>query len=47
VEILTLADARQKLKRWRQDYNYHRPHSTLDDRTPAELAVACHGGKHG
>lgn len=33
-----LADARQKLERWRTDYNEHRPHSSLDDRTPAEFA---------
>jgi putative transposase len=33
-----LADAREKLDRWRHDYNEHRPHSALDDRTPAEFA---------
>jgi putative transposase len=33
-----LADARQKLERWRADYNEHRPHSSLDDRTPSEFA---------
>jgi putative transposase len=33
-----LADARQKLERWRADYNEQRPHSSLDDRTPAEFA---------
>jgi len=33
-----LADAREKLERWRRDYNEHRPHSSLDDRTPAEFA---------
>src|SRR6185503_20530482 len=35
-----LADAREKLERWRRDYNEHRPHSSLDDRTPAEFATA-------
>ena len=34
-----LADAREKLERWRRDYNEHRPHSSLDDRTPAEFAL--------
>ena len=34
-----LADAREKLERWRRDYNDHRPHSSLDDRTPAEFAT--------
>jgi putative transposase len=33
-----LADARQKLERWRADYNERRPHSSLEDRTPAEFA---------
>jgi putative transposase len=33
-----LADAREKLQRWRTDYNQCRPHSSLDDRTPAEFA---------
>jgi hypothetical protein len=48
VEIFfTLADARRKLHLWRRDYNHHRPHSALDDRTPAEFAAACSGGKDG
>jgi putative transposase len=34
-----LADAREKLERWRRDYNEHRPHSSLGDRTPEEFAV--------
>lgn len=34
-----LANAREKLERWRHDYNEHRPHSALDDRTPAEFAT--------
>jgi putative transposase len=34
-----LADAREKLERWRRDYNEHRPHSSLDDRTPVEFAT--------
>ena len=48
VEIFfTLADARRKLHLWRRDYNHHRPHSALADRTPAEFAAACSGGKDG
>ena len=35
-----LADAREKLERWRQDYNQKRPHTALDDRTPEEFARA-------
>ena len=34
-----LADARDKLERWRRDYNENRPHSSLDDRTPAEFVI--------
>jgi putative transposase len=33
-----LADARQKIEDWRQDYNQQRPHSALDYRTPEEFA---------
>jgi putative transposase len=48
VEIFfTLADARRKLHLWRRDYNHHRPHSALADRTPAEFAAMCCGGKGG
>jgi putative transposase len=48
VEIFfNLADARRKLHLWRRDYNYHRPHSALADRTPAEFAATCSGGKDG
>lgn len=40
VEVFfSLADARRKLYLWRQDYNHHRPHSALDDRTPASFAA--------
>jgi putative transposase len=42
--FFTLADARHKLALWRQDYNHHRPHSSLADRTPAEFAAAWSGG---
>jgi len=31
--------AREKLERWRADYNRVRPHSALQDRTPAEVAA--------
>ena len=31
-----LADARRKLALWRYDYNNARPHSSLDNKTPAE-----------
>ena len=48
VEVFfTLADARQKLALWRHDYNHHRPHSALADRTPAEFATICSGGNDG
>ena len=48
VEVFfTLADARQKLDRWRHDYNHHRPHSALADRTPADFAAAYSGANDG
>ena len=34
----SLEDAQQKLARFRQHYNHHRPHSALADRTPAGFA---------
>jgi len=40
VEVFyALADVRDKLERWRQDYNEVRPHSALRDNTPALFAV--------
>jgi putative transposase len=36
--FLNLADVRDKLERWRQDYNQVRPHSALADRSPEEFA---------
>lgn len=32
----TLEEARHVLETWRQEYNNHRPHGSLRDRTPAE-----------
>jgi putative transposase len=36
--FIDLADAREKIKQWRQDYNEKRPHSSLQYRTPMEFA---------
>ena len=36
----TLDDARREIERWRTDYNDVRPHSSLEDKTPAEFAAA-------
>jgi putative transposase len=48
VEVFfSLADARRKLAIWLYDYNHHRPHSALADRTPAEFAAICNGGNDG
>jgi putative transposase len=33
--------ARRLTARWRDDYNHHRPHSSLGDVTPAEYAARC------
>jgi len=35
-----LGDVREKLERWRQDYNQVRPHSSLGDRSPDEFTRA-------
>ena len=37
-EFATLDDAREKLEAWRDDYNCHRPHSSLRNLTPHEFA---------
>ena len=48
VEVFfTLADVRRKLALWHHDYNHHRPHSALADRTPAEFAAISSGGNDG
>ena len=36
--FLSLDDAREKIERWRHDYNDVRPHSSLGNLTPAEYA---------
>ena len=48
VEVFfTLTDTRRKLDLWQFDYNHHRPHSALADRTPAEFAAVCSGENDG
>jgi putative transposase len=37
--FFSLQDAQAKLERWREDYNRVRPHSALQDRTPAEVVA--------
>jgi len=39
--FLSLADARDKIEFWRQDYNNNRPHSSLGNLTPREFAKYC------
>jgi len=36
----SLADVRQKLAIWSYDYNHVRPHSSLENRTPAQARRA-------
>jgi putative transposase len=41
VEVFfTIADVREKLERWREDYNQVRPHSALNDQSPRTFATA-------
>ncbi len=37
--FLSLEDAREKIEEWRQDYNAHRPHSSLGNVSPEEFAA--------
>jgi putative transposase len=40
VEVFfTLADVREKLEHWREDYNQVRPHSALNDQSPQTFAT--------
>jgi putative transposase len=36
--FLSIEDAREKIERWRIEYNEFRPHSSLEDLTPKEFA---------
>tara|TARA_R110002124_G_scaffold46277_17_gene139042 strand:+ start:1331 stop:1453 length:123 start_codon:yes stop_codon:yes gene_type:complete len=33
----TMRDTRKTLEDWQEDYNWHRPHSALGNRTPMEF----------
>ena len=37
----SLSEARKLTKAWRQDYNHHRPHSSLGYLPPAAFAARC------
>jgi putative transposase len=50
--FLSVADAQQLVDAWRDDYNHVRPHSSLQNMTPAEFVQQAldahpHGGGHG
>jgi len=38
-EFVSIEDARHRIEIWRQDYNHHRPHSSLGHLTPNEFAM--------
>ena len=40
-EFETLTAARKQTTTWKEDYNHHRPHSSLGYVTPAEFAAHC------
>lgn len=47
VEVFfTLDDVREKLARWQKDYNFTRPHSSLQDQAPASFAAAWVATEH-
>jgi putative transposase len=35
-QFLSIDDARRKFNAWWEDYNHHRPHSSLGNLTPSE-----------
>ena len=35
--FLSMEDAREKIEKWRRDYNEFRPHSSLGDLTPRQF----------
>jgi len=37
----SVKEAKILVEQWRLEYNHHRPHSSLDDKTPAEFAAGC------
>jgi len=37
--------ARKMINEWRQDYNESRPHSSLNNQTPADFAAGRRNGK--
>jgi putative transposase len=37
--LSSLAEAREKITAWKEDYNRHRPHSSLGNLTPQEFAM--------
>jgi len=39
----SLAHAREELEAWRHDYNHFRPHSSLGNKTPAEMGTGSNG----
>ena len=41
--FLPVADARETIENWRQDYNEYRPHSSLGQLTPSEFVAALQG----
>lgn len=43
-ELFTsLTEAKVLIEQYRLEYNHERPHSVLDDQTPAEFATSCDG----
>jgi putative transposase len=39
--FLSLEDAKEKIERWREEYNNFRPHSSLADLTPNQVVTQC------
>jgi transposase InsO family protein len=45
--FLSMEDAREKIEKWREEYNEFRPHSSLGDMTPRQFPKQCAGRLQG
>jgi hypothetical protein len=39
VHFKTLTEVREMVEKWNYDYNFHRPHTALGNKTPNEMLV--------
>ncbi|CCG85779.1 Insertion element IS407 uncharacterized 31,7 kDa protein ORF1 [Erwinia piriflorinigrans CFBP 5888] len=44
AQVPVTEDAQEKIEHWRQEYNQYRPHTSLNNQTPAEFARSLQTG---